>query len=91
MNKQVQNMPTAQELANVKKFYANGPNQRLVEGLNVGEDMIVNDTIICKCTGIKFDDGCFQYGYIDCEFDDRVTWVTARHVKPYTLLDIVDF
>jgi hypothetical protein len=82
--------PTKQQLINCRKWMANG-SQSLVDGVNIGDNLIF-DGQVYTCAKIEWREDRYFYG-VDTtgSWDEQseLMWIAARHVKPYTLLDVL--
>lgn len=82
--------PDPQLLANCRKWLSNS-SQQLVDGVNIGDQFVREDCgTVHTCQKINWIDRYF-YGYEDSDpwTESKYVWVPARHVKPYTLLDVI--
>lgn len=83
--------PDPKVLANCMKWLRNG-SQQLIDGVNIGDEFIREDLqTIHTCKKIHWKEDRYFYGYenIDLWTESEYSWVPARHVKPYTLLDVL--
>jgi len=82
--------PTEQQFLNCRKWLANG-SQFLVDGVNIGDQLLFEDQVY-TCTKIEWREDRYFYGVgVFDSWDDqsKCMWIAARHVKPYTLLDVI--
>lgn len=82
--------PEPQVLLNCMKWFRNG-SQQLVDGVGIGDQFIRDDFgTVHTCVKIHWMDDRYFYGYEDSDLwlDKKYSWVPARHVKPFTLLDV---
>ena len=84
--------PTALVLTNCRKWLRNG-SQYLVKGLEIGDLFLDQSTgNVYELSRIEWQEDRYFYGY---EVEEpwlegtHYSWVPARHVVPYTLLDIL--
>lgn len=84
--------PSNQVLFNCRKYLTNS-SQYLVDGLEIG-DLFVDQSTgqVHTLARIEWQEDRYFYGY---EVEEpwlegtHYSWVPARHVRPYTLLDIL--
>lgn len=84
-------MVSQEQIDFMKKVMPNG-SQELVAGMEIGDEFINTQTgQIHTCDKIEWIEDRYFYGYglNDPWMDGQVSWVAARHVKPYTVMNII--